>query len=51
LERSLLYGSPPGVVFLRIGNCTRETLRLLLLRNVGIIRQMKTDGRMVFIAE
>ena len=51
LERSLLYGSPPAVVFLRIGNCTRETLRLLLLRNAGIIRRMKTDGRMIFIAE
>jgi predicted nuclease of predicted toxin-antitoxin system len=32
-QRSLLYGHPPKVIWLRIGNCTRDILVSLLKRN------------------
>jgi predicted nuclease of predicted toxin-antitoxin system len=36
-ERALLLGSPPRVVWLRIGNCTRQDLEKLLMRNREIL--------------
>ncbi|MCA1817491.1 MAG: DUF5615 family PIN-like protein [Acidobacteria bacterium] len=31
-QRSLLYGDPPKVIWLRVGNCTVETVEVLLRR-------------------
>ncbi len=38
-ERALLKGHPPQVIWLRIGNCTRQDLQDLLLTNFEIIHQ------------
>ena len=34
-QRSVLYGSPPKVIWLRIGNCTRGELVTLLTERAG----------------
>lgn len=36
-QRSLLYGSPPKFVWLRVGNCTVETTRDLLREHAPAI--------------
>jgi predicted nuclease of predicted toxin-antitoxin system len=42
-QRSLLYGSPPKVVWLRIGNCTRQQLLQLILSHEQDFRAFEAD--------
>lgn len=42
-QRSLLYGHPPKLVWLRIGNCTREQLVQLIRTNEQDIRALDAD--------
>lgn len=42
-QRSLLYGQPPKLVWLRLGNCTRAALLALLLRHEAAIRAFEAD--------
>ena len=42
-QRSLFYGSPPKIVWLRIGNCTRDDLVQLLLMHEQQIRALDDD--------
>lgn len=42
-QRSLLYGHPPKIVWLRIGNCTREQLVQLIANHEQDIRALDTD--------
>ena len=42
-QRSLLYGHPPKVVWLRIGNCTRRQLVELITAHEQDIRALDTD--------
>ena len=42
-QRSLLYGYPPKLVWLRIGNCTRESLVMLLITRAEDIRVFGAD--------
>jgi predicted nuclease of predicted toxin-antitoxin system len=49
-QRSLLYGHPPKLVWLRIGNCTRQELvRLLTLRqpDVAALAASSTESVLV----
>ena len=39
-QRSLLYGHPPRLVWLRIGNCTRQQLVQLITTHEGDIRAL-----------
>ena len=39
-EHSLLYGAPPKLVWLRIGNCTRAELISLIIENEEAIRDL-----------
>ena len=41
--RSLLYGHPPKIVWLRIGNCTRQQLVQLITTHEQDIRALDTD--------
>jgi predicted nuclease of predicted toxin-antitoxin system len=43
LQRSIIHGTPPKIVWLRIGNCTREMLLQLLLRREGEINSLEAD--------
>src|ERR1700677_2787988 len=42
-QRSLLYGHPPKIVWLRIGNCTRQQLIQLITSHEKDIRALDTD--------
>lgn len=42
-QRSLLYGHPPKVVWLRIGNCNRQQLVQLIAKHEQDIRELDTD--------
>ena len=42
-QRSLFYGSPPKLVWLRIGNCTRDELVTLILTHELEIKTLDTD--------
>ena len=42
-QRSLLYGHPPKVVWLRIGNCTRQALVQLITAHEHAIHALDTD--------
>lgn len=42
-QRSLFYGSPPKLVWLRIGNCTRDDLVNLLLKHELEINALDAD--------
>ncbi|MBV9659254.1 MAG: DUF5615 family PIN-like protein [Verrucomicrobia bacterium] len=42
-QRSLLYGHPPKLVWLRIGNCTRQQLVRLITTREQDIRAHKAD--------
>ncbi len=42
-QRSLLYGHPPKIVWLRIGNCTRQQLVQLITTHEQDIRALATD--------
>lgn len=42
-QRSLLYGHPPKVVWLRMGNCTREMLMQLITAHVQDIHALDTN--------
>ena len=42
-QRSLLYGYPPKLVWLRIGNCTRQQLVQLITSHEQDIRALDAD--------
>ena len=42
-QRSLFYGSPPKIVWLRIGNCTRDEVVQLLLMHEQEIRALDAN--------
>lgn len=42
-QRSLFYGSPPKFVWLRIGNCTRDDLVVLLTAHEQEVRALDAD--------
>ena len=42
-QRSLLYGHPPKLVWLRIGNCTRQQLIQLITAHEQDIRALDAD--------
>ncbi len=43
-QRSLLFGHPPRLVFLRTGNCSTETVVELLRRNAILISEFHQDA-------
>ena len=42
-QRSLLYGHPPKIVWLRIGNCTRAQLVHLITTHEHVIHALDAD--------
>ncbi len=42
-QRSLLFGHPPKVIWLRIGNCTRDVLMKLIMARQAEIRAFCVD--------
>jgi predicted nuclease of predicted toxin-antitoxin system len=49
-QRSLLYGAPPKVVWLRIGNCTTALIEDLLRKYSAEIHTLDTDPTQSILA-
>ncbi|MDQ3373410.1 MAG: DUF5615 family PIN-like protein [Acidobacteriota bacterium] len=49
-QRSLLFGHPPKVVRLRVGNCTVQTIEDLLRQHSTIIQIFEQDARKSYLA-
>ena len=43
-QRSSLYGGPPKVVWIRIGNCTTDEIEQLLRKHSATIHTFETDS-------
>ncbi|MDQ6789041.1 MAG: DUF5615 family PIN-like protein [Acidobacteriota bacterium] len=48
-QRSLLYGHPPKVVRLRVGNCTVQTIEGLLRRHSKAIHAFGSDAKKSYL--
>ena len=48
-QRSLLFGHPPKVVRLRVGNCTVQTIEDLLRRYSAVIRTFELDAEKSYL--
>lgn len=48
-ERSLVYGAPPKVVWLRIGNATVQDTAILLRKRHVLVRQFFEDATASFL--
>ena len=49
-QRSLLFGHPPKVVRLRVGNCTAQAIEDLLRRYSVVIQTFEKDERKSYLA-
>lgn len=48
-HRSMRFGSPPKVVWIRSGNCTTGTIAQLLRRHVADLRAFAEDAEAAFL--
>jgi predicted nuclease of predicted toxin-antitoxin system len=48
-ERSLLYGHPPKVVWIRRGNCSVRQIELILRTKASAIERLAADGEMIYL--
>ena len=48
-QRSFVYGQPPKVVWLRVGNCTTEQVAGTLRRHVDNLRAFAQDEESAFM--
>lgn len=49
-QRALLYGHPPKVIWVRLGNCTTATVALLLQARFDEIQEFAADPDASFLA-
>ena len=49
-QRSLLFGYPPKVVRLRVGNCTVQTIEDLLRRHSAVIHTFELNATKSYLA-
>jgi predicted nuclease of predicted toxin-antitoxin system len=48
-QRSLLFGAPPKVVWIHIGNCSTSTLEQVLRGHVADLERLEQDSAAVFL--
>jgi predicted nuclease of predicted toxin-antitoxin system len=48
-HRSMRYGPPPKVIWIRAGNCTTDTIARLLHENLGVTRAFVADPDAAFL--
>ena len=48
-QRSLLFGHPPKVVRLRVGNCPAQTIEILLRRYAVVIQTFAADSQKSYL--
>jgi predicted nuclease of predicted toxin-antitoxin system len=49
-QRSLVYGAPPKVIWLRVGNAPTRAVAELLRKRRGVIEQFRDDASASFLA-
>ncbi len=49
-DRSLLFGFPPKVIWIRLGNCSTREVEELILREIGSVTQFINDEFASFLA-
>lgn len=49
-QMSFLYGHPPKVVWLRLGNCTTQQIEAVLRARVDVLREFENDAEASFLA-
>ncbi len=49
-DRSLLFGYPPKVIWIRLGNCSTRQVEQLLRREFALIRKFYDDDESSFLA-
>lgn len=49
-EKSILYGHPPKVIWIRRGNCTNRQIQLLLRNKVEVIAEFYQNPDVSFIS-
>jgi predicted nuclease of predicted toxin-antitoxin system len=49
-EKSILYGHPPKVIWIRRGNCTNRQIQLLLRNKARLIAEFYQDRHVSFIS-
>lgn len=49
-QRSLLFGHPPNIVRLRVGNCTVQMIEDLLRRYSAVIHTFEQDAAKSYLA-
>ena len=49
-QRSLLFGHPPKVVRLRVGNCPVQTIEDLLRRYAPVIQKFEADAQKSYLS-
>ena len=48
-EKSILYGHPPKVIFIKCGNCTNRQIQLILRNKVEVITEFYQNDDVSFI--
>ena len=48
-ERSLLYGHPPKVVWIRRGNCSVRHIEMILRNRAADIERLKVDDELTYL--
>jgi predicted nuclease of predicted toxin-antitoxin system len=48
-QRSFLYGAPPKVIWVRLGNCTTADIETILRNRLDEIRQFSSDDAATFL--
>lgn len=49
-EKSILYGHPPKVIWIRRGNCTNRQIQLLLRNKVDVIAEFYQNDEVSFVS-
>lgn len=48
-EKSLLFGHPPKVIWIRRGNCSVQQIELILRNKVSAIERLNTDDTLTYL--
>lgn len=49
-HRSFVFGQPPKIAWVRLGNCTTDAVIECLLRNVSNLELFESDGEAAFLS-
>jgi predicted nuclease of predicted toxin-antitoxin system len=49
-EKSILYGHPPKVIWIRRGNCTNRQIQLLLRNKLDVVTELYQNHEVSFVS-